>query len=85
MLKNLKITISLDESFEQSDLRLRHTLVDTIEDRGIGDVWDEGMGEDYMEINVELDPDENKIEEVNSILESLGVLKQSKLLIEDLE
>ena len=82
--KNLKIIVTLDRSYHGNDLQLRHTLVDTLEERGIGEVWDEGMGDGYMEVNVELVSKEDKTNEVKSILQSLG-LSQSKLLIEDIE
>ncbi|MCC5939265.1 MAG: hypothetical protein JJU34_18440 [Lunatimonas sp.] len=53
--KNLRILIDVGHKVNENDLNLRYTLADTIEARGIGDVWDEGMGENYIEINVELD------------------------------
>ena len=83
--KNLRIRIVLDRPYHEDDLKLRYALVDTIEERGIGEVWDEGMGEGYMEVNVELQPTEEKEKEVKSILQSLGLLQSSEIFLEDLE
>lgn len=83
--KNLRVKIALDRPYNDDDLQLRYTLVDTIEERGIGEVWDEGMGDSYMEINIELEPTEEKQEQIKSILQSLGLLKSSEIFLEDLE
>ncbi|PTB96641.1 hypothetical protein C9994_06500 [Marivirga lumbricoides] len=83
--KNLRIRINLDRSFHADDLKLRYTLVDTIEDRGIGEVWEEGMGDGYLELNVELDYSEEKVQEINSILASLGLKESTELFLEELE
>ncbi|MEM0941282.1 MAG: hypothetical protein AAGI25_16065 [Bacteroidota bacterium] len=77
--------IELDRPYNEDDLQLRYTLVDTIEEREIGEVWDEGMGDSYMEINVELEPTEEKQKQIKSILQSLGLFKSSEIFLEDLE
>lgn len=41
--RELTILTKLSESFSNANLNLRHTLVDTLEERGIGEVVDEGM------------------------------------------
>lgn len=84
-LKNLRIRIKLDRIFSEDDLKLRYTLVDTIEDRGIGEVWDEGIGEDHMEINVEILPTDKKEGEIKSILRSLSLLNGADLEYSDLD
>lgn len=38
----------------ETDLSLRYLLVDTIEDRGVGSVLEEGTGEDGMHVVVQL-------------------------------
>jgi hypothetical protein len=79
----LTIRIKLDQFYFDPDLKIRHTLVDTIEERGIGDVWDECMGEDFMEIKLDLIKTPKAEHEIKSILKSLGILELSKLVYED--
>jgi hypothetical protein len=75
--KNLRIIIDVDHKVTENDLNLHYTLADTIEARG--------MGENYFEINVELDSIAGKVEEVESILQSLGFSSTYKIIIGDLE
>lgn len=81
----LIIHIKLNEYFLSRNLNLRHTLVDTLEERGIGEVFDEGMGEDFMDVALDIVPSEQKEKEIKSILQSLGVLENSELTYRELE
>lgn len=81
----LTIHIKLNEYFLNRNLSLRHTLVDTLEERGIGEVFDEGMGEDFMDVAMDIVPSEEKEREIKSILQSLGILENSELTYRELE
>jgi len=70
--KALTIRVKLEERFSAPDLQIRYTLVDTLEERGIGEVYDEGMGEDSIEVTLEITPSKKKEAEIKSILQSLG-------------
>lgn len=83
--KNLKIIIDLEHNVNQYDLNLRNTISDTLEDRGIGEVWDEGSGENFLEINMELEGTGNIRKEVESILKSFGIQDASQIIIEDFD
>lgn len=83
-MKNLTIKIFLDEAFSDTNLKLRHTLVDTLEEREIGEVWDEGMGEEYMEVNIYVKPSKKIEKEIESILQSLGLQEKSELTYTDI-
>ncbi|HEX7016861.1 MAG TPA: hypothetical protein VF191_15240 [Cyclobacteriaceae bacterium] len=81
----LTITTQLSEASAIVYLNLRHTLVDTLEERGIGDVIDEGMGEDFMDVALEIVFSKEKEDEIRSILRSLGILESSELTYSQLE
>ena len=76
----LTIRVKLDERFSDTNLQLRYTLVDTLEERRIGEVYDEGMGEDFMEVSLDVLRSEKTEEEIKSILLSLGLLENSELI-----
>lgn len=79
----LTIHIKLDERFSDTNLQIRYTLVDTLEARGIGEVYDEGMGEDFMEVTLDVVRSEKIEAEIKSILQSLGLLEISELIYRD--
>ena len=81
----LTITTQLSEASAIVYLNLRHTLVDTLEERGIGDVIDEGKGEDFMDVALEIVFSKEKEDEIRSILRSLGILESSELTYSQLE
>jgi hypothetical protein len=83
-MKNLTIKIFLEEAYSDTNLKLRHTLVDTLEEREIGEVWDEGMGKEYMEMNLYIEPSERIEKEIKSILKALGLLEKTELIYSDL-
>ena len=69
----LHIIVPFDSSVE-TDLSMRYTLVDTIEDRGIGYVIEEGTGEDGMHVMVQVEGDrKTKESELYSLIKSLGL------------
>ena len=69
----LHILVPFDSSVE-TDLSVRYTLVDTIEDRGIGYVIEEGTGEDGMHVMVQVEGDrKTKESELYSLIKSLGL------------
>jgi hypothetical protein len=75
----LTIRIVLESPLSDIDLKLRHTLADTLEDRGIGEVVDEGSCQNYMEIALSIDPSEHKESSVRSLLQSLGLFNKVEL------
>ena len=81
----LTIRVKLDEHFSNTNLPLRYTLVDTLEERGIGEVYDEGMGEDFMEVSLAVVRSEKTEAEIKSILHSLGLLAGSELIYSESE
>jgi len=69
----LTITIPVANSVK-TDLSVRYTLVDTMEDRGIGYVIEEGTGEDEMHVMVQVEGDrKTKESELYSLILSLGL------------
>ena len=46
MSSYLVIKIKTGGNFSEKELNIRYTLADTIEERGIGEVVEEGIGED---------------------------------------
>ncbi len=69
----LHIIVPFDSSMG-TDLSVRYTLVDTIEDRGIGYVIEEGTGEDGMHVMVQVEGDrKTKESELHSLIKSLGL------------
>jgi hypothetical protein len=83
--QTLTIRVKLDEQFSDTNLQIRYTLVDTLEERGIGEVYDEGMGEDFMEVSLDVVRSEKKEAEIKSILQSLGLLEGSELMYSEQE
>lgn len=81
-MKTLTIRIELDGPYSPANLRVRHTLAETLEGRGIGEVWNQGMSEDYMDVTLDMDPDEGKEQEIKSILQSLNLLGRATLIYE---
>lgn len=81
----LTIRVKLDERFSDTNLQIRYTLVDTLEERGIGEVYDEGMGEDFMEVSLDVVRSEKTEAEIKSILQSLGLLANSELIYNEKE
>ena len=70
--KTLLIIIHLDKNITKSDLDLRHLLVDTIENRSLGEVIEETSSPEMLEVVIEI-PGKKKIEEdLKSLLVSLG-------------
>ena len=83
--QSLTIRVKLDERFLDTNLQIRYTLVDTLEERGIGEVYDEGMGEDFMEVSLDVVRSEKTEAEIKSILQSLGLLANSELIYSEIE
>ena len=81
----LTIRVKLDERFSDTNLQLRYTLVDTLEERSIAEVYDEGMGEDFMEVTLDVVKSEKTEAEIKSILQSLGLLAGSELIYNERE
>jgi hypothetical protein len=81
----LTIRIKLDERFSDTNLQIRYSLADTLEERGIGEVYDEGMGEDFMEVSLDVVKSEKEEREIKSILQSLGLLAGSELIYNESE
>ncbi len=79
-LKTLILKIKLDDKYSSANLLMRHTLAETIEDRGIGEVWNQGMGEDYMDVSLDIVASEEKEQEIKSILKSLNLLDKAEFI-----
>jgi hypothetical protein len=75
----LTIRVNVDGPLSDRDLHLRYILAETLEERCIGEVCDEGVGEGYMEVTLVISSEEND-DEVRSILKSLGLLTCSELI-----
>lgn len=73
----LTLTIPLKGSSTKKDFDLRYTLVDTIEERGIGEVIEEGTGDRFMQVVIELDKTDEKEQEIRQILKSLDLLSMT--------
>ena len=67
------IRVEFPEGISKEKLELRYILADTIENRGIGNVIEEGSGEDFIELIVDVEQVENPMEKISSILLSLGL------------
>jgi len=81
-MKSLTIKIDLDEPYSSVNLKIRHTLAETIEERNIGEVWNQGMGENYMDVSLDIVPSEEKEQEIKSILQSLNLLEKAEFIYE---
>lgn len=77
--QTLTIRVNIDGPWSDRNLQIRYILVETLEGRGIGEVRDEGTGEDYMEVTLDVIRSEANDEAVRSILQSLGLLSNSEL------
>jgi hypothetical protein len=83
--RSLTIRVKLDEHFSDTNLQIRYTLADTLEERGIGEVYDEGMGEDFMEVSLDVVRSEKTELKIKAILQSLGLLESSELVYNERE
>jgi hypothetical protein len=81
-MKTLTIRIELDGPYSSNNLKIRHTLAETIEERGIGEIWNQGMGENYMDVSLDIAPSEEKENEIKSILQSLNLLERAEFIYE---
>ena len=68
------------ERFSNTNLQIRYSLADTLEQRGVGDVYLEGMGEDFMDVSLYIVRSKKKEAEIKSILLALGLLESSELI-----
>ncbi|MFW5761468.1 MAG: hypothetical protein ACOCXH_10855 [Cyclobacteriaceae bacterium] len=68
----LQIKIPINEPFSPKYLRLRYIIEDTIESRKIGEVWDSTIGHDFLEIFIDYNGDNKKLQQIKMILSSLG-------------
>lgn len=69
----LQIIVPFDSSVD-TDLSMRYTLVDTIEERNIGQVIEEGTGEDGIHVIVQIEGNpKDKELELFSLIKSLGL------------
>lgn len=78
-LQTLTIKVKLESLYSDNDLKIRYILAATLEEHEIGDVWDECIGEDFMEVRIDVNRSEAIDKEVKSILKSLGLLDNSEL------
>ncbi len=85
MKRNFKIRIHFNNESYKNHLLLRHTISDTIESRGIGEVWNEGIGENYIELDVLVDYSLQLENEIKSLLDTFNLLPRSEIIIENME
>ena len=70
--KTLLIKIHLDKNITKSDLDLRHLLVDTIENRDLGEVIEETSSPEMLEVVIEVSRIKNIENDLQGLLISLG-------------
>jgi hypothetical protein len=78
----LTITLNFPVGITRPDFSIRYILADTIEQRGLGEVIDEGSGVGFMDICIKLSPGDTREAEIISLLESLGLKDHAELYYE---
>lgn len=71
----LTVKMKIGSGLLERGLNIRYTLADTIEERKIGEVVEEGTGVDYMVIVVKVKSVKKAEKEIKQILLSLGLLE----------
>ena len=74
----LTIKINLDK-ITTEDLSFRYIIADTIEERGIGTIVNEGTGEGYLEIGVMVNDVDLAKAQIKDLLASLNLEKNSEI------
>ncbi len=78
----VKIPLSKDDSKNiNRALELRYLVSDTIEERGLGQIINEGTGEDYIDISFLTNQEDELENNLKSLLLSIGFSKESEILI----
>ncbi|WP_143961167.1 hypothetical protein [Litoribacter populi] len=72
----------MEEPYSTVYLKIRRTLAESIEEREIGEVWDQGMSGDYMDLSLDIIPSEENEQKIRSILQSLNLLDRAELIYE---
>jgi hypothetical protein len=80
----LSIRIELIGHPSMVNLNLRNTLSDTLEDRKVGEVIYEQIGDTFIEVGLEVLRSPETDDEIISVLKSLGLFQNSKLRYEEL-
>ena len=78
MIDYVTIKINFPNGMTASDFSMRYILADTLEERDIGRVINEGTGDRYMEISVKL-KEGKALEDITSLLRSLNLFNQAEL------
>lgn len=81
---NIKIKVDKSDTTKNA-LNLRYIVSDTIEERQLGEVIDESIGldENDIEISALIMPDLGTVEEIKSVLDSLGLSNQYSFSFEE--
>jgi HJR/Mrr/RecB family endonuclease len=74
----LTLNIKADSTLSEEDVNIRYTLIDTIEQRKIGQVVEEGSGKNSIYIAIRGTSAKRVKNKVKPILLSLGLLKATK-------
>ena len=70
--QTLFVEIFLDDQLTKADLKLRHILVETIEDRNIGDIIEETSSDEKLEVVIEVLDCSRIYLELNDLLSIIG-------------
>jgi ketopantoate reductase len=81
----LTLKIKTGGILSKKELNIRYTLADTIEERGIGEVVEEGTGEDYILVAVKAKSVKKAEQKIKPILLSLGLLEATEFGYSDSE
>jgi hypothetical protein len=77
-MQTLTIRIAIEKGSERLNMRLLHTLVDTLEHRNVGEIWDESIGEDFMEVILDIDDLDENQPKIKDVLGALDLLSSSQ-------
>ena len=81
MQEILTLTITTDKTFSEEGLNVRYTLVDTIEQRKIGQIIEEGSDQDSVYVAIRSTSAKGVKNKVEPILLSLGLLASTEFRI----
>ncbi len=85
-LVNVTVPLSNDDARNiNRTLELRYLLADTIEERGLGDIINEGTGGNFIDVSFITNDAEQLEPDLRSLLLSLGFTGDNQIVIEDYE
>ncbi len=79
-LVNVKVALSKTDSDNVNrTLELRYLLADTIEERGLGQIENEGIGEHFIEVSFITEKENDLINQLEGLLLSLGFTERNEI------